>query len=53
MVGMGVVVLDEKGFVQKVIDMTILENYYAIIVTFKRAEEKGVILVVGIAVWGV
>jgi hypothetical protein len=33
--------------------MTILGKYYAIIVAFKRAKEKGVILVVGIGVWGV
>ena len=53
MVDTDVVVSFEIGFAHKRNDMTILGNYYAIIVTFKRAKEKGVILVVGIAVWGV
>ena len=53
MVGMDVVVLDEIGFVQKVIDTRILGNYYAMIVTIKRAKENGVVLRVCTAVWGV
>ncbi len=53
MVDTDVVVSFEIGFAHKRNDMTILGNYYAIIVTFQRAKEKGVILVVGIGVWGV
>ena len=53
MVDTDVVVIDEIGFAQKMIDMTILGNYYAIIVTLKGAEENGVVLRVCTAVWGV
>ena len=53
MVDTDVVVTEEIGFVLIMIDMTILGNYYAIIVTLERAKEKGVILGVWIAVWGV
>ena len=53
MVDTDVVVRDEIGFAQRMIDMTILGNYYAIIVTLKRAEENGVVLRVRTAVWGV
>ena len=53
MVDTDVVVTDEIGFAQKMIDMTILGNYYAIIVTLKRAKEKGVNLGVCISVSGV
>ena len=53
MVDTDVVVTDEIGFALRMIDMTILGNYYAIIVTIKWAKEKGVILGVWIAVWGV
>ncbi len=53
MVDTDVVVSFEIGFAHKGIDKMILGNYYAIIVTLKWAKEKGVILGVGIAVWGV
>ena len=53
MVDTDVVVTDEIGFVLIMIDMTILGNYYAIIVTIKRAKENVVVLRVHIAVWGV
>ena len=53
MVDTDVVVKDEIGFAQRMIDMTILGNYYAIIVTMKRAKENGVVLRVCTAVWGV
>ena len=43
MVDTDVVVSYEIGFTHKRIDMTILGNYYAIIVTLKRAEENGVV----------
>ena len=53
MVDTDVVVTDEIGFAQKMIDMTILRNCYAIIVALKRAKENGVVLRVCTAVWGV
>ena len=53
MVDTDVVVTDEIGFAQKMIDMTILGNYYAIIVTLIRAEENGAVLRVCTAVWRV
>ena len=53
MVDTDVVVSYEIGFAHKRIDMTILGNYYAIIVTLKQAEENGVVLRVRTAVWGV
>ena len=53
MVDTDVVVTDEIGFAQKMIDRTILGNYYAIIVTLKGATENGVVLRVGTALWGV
>ena len=53
MVDTDVVVSYEIGFAHKRIDMKILGNYYAIIVTLKRAKEKGVNLGVCISVWGV
>ena len=48
-----VVVSFEIGFAHKRIDKTILGNYYAIIATLKGAKENGLILGLGIAVWGV
>ena len=53
MVDTDVVVTDEIGFALRMIDMTILGNYYAIIVTIKRAKENGVVLRVCTAVWGI
>ena len=53
MVDTDVVVSFEIGFAHKRNDMTILGNYYAIIVTIKRAKENGVVLRVCTAVWGV
>ena len=53
MVDTDVVVTDEIGFALRMIDMTILGIYYAIIVTIKRAEENVVVLRVCTAVWGV
>ena len=53
MVDTDVAVRDEIGFAQRKIDMTILGNCYAIIVTLKRAKENGVVLRVCTAVWGV
>ena len=53
MVDTDVVVADEIGFARKMIDMMILGNYYAIIVTLIRAEEKGAVLRACTAVWGV
>ena len=53
MVATDVVVTDEMGFAHRMIDMTILGNYFAIIVMLKRAEENGVVLRVRTAVWGV
>ena len=53
MVDTDVVVTDEIGFALRMIDMTILGSYYAIIVTIKRAKEKVVVLRVCTAVWGV
>ncbi len=44
MVDTDVVVSEEIGYDQRMIGMTILGNYYAIIVTLKRAEENGVVL---------
>ena len=53
MVDTDVVIKDEIGFAQRMIEMTILGNYYAIIVTIKRAKENGVVLRVCAADWGV
>ena len=53
MVDTDVVVIDEIGFAHRGIDMTILGNYYAIIVTIKRAEENAVVSRACTAVWGV
>ena len=53
MVDTDVVVMDEIGFALRMIDTAILGNYYAIIVTIKRAKESGVVLRVCTAVWGV
>ena len=53
MVDTDVVVTDEIGSALRMIDMTILGNYYGIIVTLKRAKENGVVLRVCTAVWGV
>ena len=44
MVDTDVVVTDEIGFALRMIDMTILGIYYAIIVTIKRAEENVLVL---------
>ena len=53
MVATDVVVTDEIGFAHRGIDMTILGNYYAIIATLKGAKENGLILGLGMAVWGI
>ena len=53
MVDTDVVVKDEIGFAQRMIDMTILGNYYAIIVTIKQAKENRVVWGLSDAVWGV
>ena len=53
MVDTDVVVTDEIGFALRMIDMTILGSYYAIIVTIKRAKENVVVLRVCTAFWGV
>ncbi len=52
MVDTDVVVTAKIGFARRMIDMTIWGNYYAIIVTFKRAEENGVVWRVRTAVCG-
>ncbi len=53
MVNTDIVVTDEIGFVLIMIVMTIMGNYYAMIVTIKRAKENVVVLRVCTAVWGV
>ena len=53
MVDTDVVVTDGIGFAQKMIDTTILGNYYAIIVTIKQAKENRVIWGLCNVAWGV
>ena len=53
MVDTDVLTSGEIGFDEKENGSMILGNYYAIIVTIKRAKENGVVLRVCTAVWGV
>ena len=53
MVDTDVVVTDEIGFALRMIDMTILGIYYAIIVTIKQAKENWAIWGLCNVVWGV
>ena len=53
MVDTDVLTSGEIGFDVREIGLMILGNYYAIIATLKGAKENGLILGLGIAVWGV
>ena len=53
MVDTDVVTSGERGFDEKEIGLMILGNYYAMIVTIRRAKENWVIWGLSDVVWGV